>query len=236
MEKLIYALWRKPGESREALNERLLGPVAASLDPHARGIRINVQDAVVAEGTSPRFVVTEPQMDAMVQLWVDTSWSRMRAPIEKLLADASGRIEGWLVSESVPLPNRDHPPQAGGRTEGFSQMVFFERPADPPFEQWRTAWQEGHTDVAIETQTNFEYIQNLVVRPLTEGAAPFAAIVEECFPLASLNDEALFFDAVDDPERLKANHARMMESCGTFMGAAGGDCIPTSQYDLKSLQ
>ena len=233
MEKLIYALWRDEAEPRPAFNARLLGPVANAIAGHVRGLRINVQDDSVAGGTNPRFVVTDPQMEAVVQLWVDTAYPPARAPIEAALAGAGVRIEGWLVSESVPLPNRAHPPRGSGPTEGFSQMVFFERPDALDFETWRRNWQDKHTAVATETQSNFEYVQNLVVRPLTPGAAPFAAIVEECFTLAAVEDRELYFDASGDPERLEAHYARMMESCAGFMGPAGGDCIPTRQYEVK---
>lgn len=234
MEKLIYALWRPAETPRDLFNRQLLGPVAEALQSQMQGLRINVQDETVAQGTSPRFVVTEPQMEAVVQLWVATAYPPARAHIEQALASVSSRVEGWLVCESTPLPNVKHPPQPGTRTEGFSQVVFFERPADLPYDTWRRNWQDDHTAVAIETQTNFEYVQNLVVRPLTPDAPPFAAIVEECFPMAALEDRALYFDAVGDPARLDANYARMMASCARFMGRAGGDCIPTSQYDIKT--
>lgn len=233
MEKLIYALWRDPAEPRATFNARLLGPVAEALLPQVRALRVNVQDDPVATGTSPRFVVTQPQMEAVVQLWLDTAYPPARAAIEAALAGGAARLEGWLVCESVPLPNTAHPPRLGERTGGFSQMVFFERPADMPFDRWRSNWQNDHTAVALETQSTFEYVQNLVVRPLTEGAADFAAIVEECFPLGALGDEGIFYDAVGDPARLRVNQDRMMASCARFIGAAGCDCIPTSQYELK---
>ena len=234
MEKLIYALWRPAATPREAFNRQLLGLVAEAVRPQVLGLRINVQDGTVAQGTSPRFVVTQPQMEAVVQLWVATAYPPARGAIEQALASVSSRVEGWLVCESTPLPNIKHPPQPGARTEGFSQVVFFERPADLPYDTWRRNWQDDHTAVAIETQTNFEYVQNLVVRPLTPNAPPFAAIVEECFPLAALEDQALYFNAVDDRAQFEANYARMMASCARFMGPAGGDCIPTSQYDIKT--
>lgn len=234
MEKLIYALWRDDAEPRASFNARLLGPVAAAIAPHVLALRINVQDESVAGGTNPRFVVTQPQMEAVVQVWVDSAYPPSRAPIEAALAGAAQRLEGWLVAESVPLPNRKHPP--GQPTEGFSQVVFFERPATLDCDTWRRYWQDDHTAVATDTQSNFEYIQNLVVRPLTDGAAPYAAIVEECFPLAAIEDREVYFDAVADPAKLESNYARMMESCGRFMGPAGGDCIPMRQYEIKPLR
>ncbi len=232
MEKLIYALWRDEAEPRAAFNARLLGPVADALRAQARALRINIQDESVAGGTNPRFVVTRPQMEAVVQIWVDTAYPPARGRIEAALAAAAPRIEGWLVCESVPLPNEAHPPRPGEPTDGFSQIVFFERPDTLDADIWRRNWQDDHTAVATETQSSFEYIQNLVVRPLTDGAAGYAAIVEECFPAAAIADRALYFDAVGDPAKLDANYARMMESCGRFMGPAGGDCIPMRQYEI----
>lgn len=233
MEKVIYALWRDAGVARERFNEALLGPVAGAILPHVRALRINVQDESVAHGTNPRFQVTDPQMEAVVQLWLDTAYPPARAEVEAALAQVAGRVEGWLVAESAPLPNRAHPP--GRPTAGFSQVVFIERPRGSDHETWRRAWQDGHTAVAVETQSNFEYVQNLVVRPVTPGAGAYDAIVEECFPFEALADKAIYYDAVGDPARLDANEARMIASCATFMGEQGCDCIPMRQYELKTL-
>ena len=233
MEKLIYALWRDPEQPRDRFNAHLLADVAAELAPYAHALRINVQDESVATGTSPHFIVSQPQMEAVVQMWVDTAYPPARAPIEAALARVASRVEGWLVSESVPLPNRACTP--GLPTDGFAQLVFIEKPAALDHETWRRNWQDGHTDVAVETQSNFEYVQNLVVRPLTEGAAPCAAIVEECFPLGARRDKALFYDAVGNPGKMDANEARMMASCANFIGEKGCDCIPMRQYQVKSF-
>lgn len=231
MEKLIYALWRDPGTTREAFNERLLGEVAQAVAPHVTSLRINVQDETVREGNSSFFVITDPQMEAVAQVWVDTAYPPARAPIEAALGEVASRIEGWLVVESMPLPNTSHP--TGLPTEGFSQIVFIEKPAAVEHETWRARWQNGHTAVALETQSSFEYAQNLVVRPLTEGAAPYAAIVEECFPLEARRDKALFYDASGDPAKEAENEARMMASCANFIGEKGCDCIPMRQYQIK---
>lgn len=233
MEKLIYALWRDPDQPRDRFNAHLLADVAAELAPHARALRINVQDESVVGGTSPHFIVSQPQMEAVVQIWVDTAFAPARAPIEAALGRIAPRVEGWLVSESVPLPNTACPP--GLPTNGFSQVVFIEKPAALDHETWRRNWQDGHTGVAVETQSNFEYVQNLVVRPVTAGATPFVAVVEECFPLAALHDKALFYDAVGAPAKLEANEARMMASCANFIGEKGCDCIPMRQYQIKAF-
>lgn len=235
MEKLVYAIWRDPVESRDTFNARLLGPVAEALKPHVRGLRINVQDDSVKTGTSPRFLVTDPQMEAVVQMWVDSSWSERLVPVEALLRGASSAMEGWLVSESAILRNMAFPVKPGERTAGFSQMVFLTLPEGVDPAEWRSNWQERHTRCAVVTQSNFEYIQNLVVRPLTEDAHAYAGVVEECFPIGALADKAVYYDAEGDPARMQANEDAMMESCSHFIGASGCDCIPTSQYEIVPM-
>lgn len=233
MEKLIYALWRAEGQTRDAFNAALLGAVADALAPHVRALRINARDDTLPTGSNPVFVVTQPQMEAAVQIWVDTAYPPARAPIEAALATVASRIEGWLVAESTPLPNSEHPP--GQPTEGFSQVVFIEKPDTLDHETWRRNWQDRHTDVAIVTQNNFEYVQNLVVRPVTDGAAPYAAIIEECFPIAAIQDKELYYAASGDPAKLIENEKTMLDSCANFIGAKGCDCIPMRQYEMKTL-
>jgi len=234
MEKLIYALWRNPAETREAFNARLKDEIAPRLAPLVRALRINIQDEPVSGGNSPRFTASDPQMEAIVQIWVNTAYDPWRAPIDALIGEA-GRWEAWLVAESVPLPNDRHPPEPGKRTEGFSQMVFLKRPDHLDHAEWRAIWQGKHTQPALDTQDTFEYVQNLVVRPLTADSSPFAAIVEECFPYAALSDEGIYYDAPGQPEKLAANQKAMMDSCARFIGDVPLDCIPTSQYEVKPL-
>lgn len=235
MEKIIYALWRDAHEPREAFNARLKDEIAPELAPLTKGLRLNIQDATVAGGTSPLAVSTQPQMEAVVQLWLDEARDQVRAPVDALLAKASSRMEAWLACEATPIPNTKHPPKPGARTEGFSQVVFLSIPPRISYEAWRHHWQGHHTRIAIETQSNFEYRQNLIVRPLTYGAPGYAAMIEECFPIEALNDTAVYYDAVGDPAKLEANAAAMMDSVGVFIDFERMDCIPTSQFEIKPL-
>lgn len=236
MEKIIYALWRDPGEDQKTFNQRLRNDVGPRLaDGGARAVRVNLQDEAVAGGSSPRMIATNPQMDAIVQLWAPSGHDQFRRPFDDIIGAASLRYAAWLVSESQAIPNTLHPPRPGERTEGFSQVVFLGKPPRLTWDAWRHAWEIYQTPVAIETQANFEYVQNLVVRPLTYGAPTYAAIVEECFPAGALNDEAVYFDAEGDPGKLEENQARMAESCARFLDYDRVDCIPTSQYDIKAF-
>ena len=236
MQKVIYALWRDPGESIKAFNDRLRGDVASRLAASAHAVRVNVQDEAVEGGASPRMVATRPQMDAVVQVWMDSANDHFRQPFDEIIGSGSARYAAWLVAESVAIPNTLHPPRPGERTEGFSQIVFLGKPPRLTWEAWRHTWEHGQTSVAIETQANFEYVQNLVVRPLTYGAGDYAAVVEECFPAKAFYDEAVYFDAVGDDAKLKDNQARMAESCARFIDFDRIDCIPTSQYEIKALR
>jgi hypothetical protein len=96
-------------------------------------------------------------------------------------------------------------------------------------------WHSHHTRVAIETQANFEYVQNLIVRPLTADAPAYDAYVEECFPAEALTRPEVFFDAVGDSAKFDANLAAMMDSCHGFLDFSRVDIIPTSQFDFAHL-
>ena len=91
-------------------------------------------------------------------------------------------------------------------------------------------WHDHHTQVAIDTQATSRYLQNLVVRPLTAGAPPCTAVVEEAFPEEAMTDQSVFFDAVGDDERLKSNADALMSSVMAFLEFDLIDVVPTSEY------
>jgi len=238
MEKVIYALWRTPGEDRATLNARLKDEVAPALLalPNVRALRLNLQDADVARAEPLRQLGPGEPMDGVAQVWLDVSHAAFRRSVDDALAAACARIDAWLVTESTIIPNTRHPSREGTRTEGWSQFCFIRRPERFSPEEWLYNWQALHTSVGIETQGNFEYVQHVVVRPLTEGAFPYAGIVEECFPTAAMDDPHVFFDAVGDETKFATNTARMAESCARFIEMPGGiHVLPTSQYEYRKL-
>jgi hypothetical protein len=239
MEKIVYALWKRDGESREALNQRLRDQAVPKLLELAnvKGLRLNLQDETVLPAEPLRQKATDPQMDAVVQMWVNLNHDEYRAPIDAILGNAAGRIAAWLVAESAVIPNNDHLPSAGQRTYGFSQFCFIQKPDWLTYDEWRYNWQGLHTAVGRDTQSNFEYIQNLIVRPLIDGPVSYACCVEECFPPEAMENPAMFFDAVGDPEKFARNSALMMESCARFIDVndkrGAIDVLLTSQFDVK---
>lgn len=235
MEKVIYAVWKSGDMDRAAFNAHLLETVGPALCGKALAVRLNLQDDDVAGGTSPASASTIPQMDAIIQVWLDSANASFREPIDDCVAQGSSRFEAWLVSESTAIKNTQYPSTLGQRTEGFSQMVFLQRPDGMDWGTWRKTWHDTHTPVGINTQSNFEYQQNLVTRRLTETSSKYAAIVEECFPMAALSDPLVYFDAPGDAPKMQENLAIMMKSVSNFIDHTKMDCIPTSQYDLKRL-
>ena len=233
MEKVVYALWRHDAEPVSTFAGRLIGDVAASLlDLGLPGVQINIADDAVAAAIV-RVKELDPQMEAVISLWFDTAMDRVRQPVERVLEAAAATVAGYLVTESVPLRNTTRQAPLGERTDGFANIAFLRRPEHQSVQDWLDAWQNGQTEVAIETQSTFGYTQNVVVRPVTAGAPRFDGIVEELFPPEALTDLHAFFDAVGDDEKLARNMTRMGESTARFGATDSIDVVPTSQYVFR---
>ena len=224
MEKIFCILW---GTEQ---GRPLTGAAEKLADAGATNIRINVRDEAVAAGSGLVQSRGEPLPDAALQFWVPSSNAIFRKPFDAIINQYCDHFHSWLVAESQIIANEKQPPAVGQRTDGFAQLAFLTLPPDSDWKTWRKLWRDGHTRVAIDTQSNFEYLQNLVVEPLTDGAPPYVAIVEECFPIEALTDPLVFFDAVGDQEKFDRNLAAMMESCARFIAPGSIDVFPTSQY------
>ncbi len=211
MEKLYYALWppEKPPQSFAACLRALPEALFAL---GAKRIRVGVPD-VPPPDDDPYADMRRTAPSGFVSFWLNTAHDR--AASEALIREASPRLAGYVVAESTILPNLE--PAAGQREPGFLQVCGFAAlPGLTRAALWK-AWLQDHTVVAVQTQSTVFYNQNVVIRPLTDGAPSWDAIVEERFPDAALNDRAIYFAAGDDPARMAANIARMGESCARFI-------------------
>jgi len=236
MEKLVYALWAPEGESRADFGARLVDSLPAALKAAgASGIRLNIRDAAVEPAAALVQQWQAPQQDAIAQFWLPSANAHFRAAIDAIFAKACGRFEAWLVAESTIIPNSAHPASAGKRLWGWSQASFISFRPDKTWEEAVAHWHSHHTRVAIDTQSNFEYVQNIIVRALTPGAPDYGAFVEECFPAEAMTDPQVFFDAVGDKEKFDHNLAQMMESCAGFIDFTRVDIIPSSQFNFAGL-
>ncbi len=172
-----------------------------------------------------------PAVDAVVSLWVDSAL--YRRPYEEVLRSSGARLAGYLVTESEAIVNTKHPVRDGERVPGMMQIVLLTRPPRLRYEHWRNLWLDGHTPVGVETQSNFGYRQNIVVRRLTFGAPPCDGIVEENFPVAAMTSPHAFYEAVGDEAKYQARLQRMMESCYRFIDFDKIDVIIASEYVMK---
>lgn len=235
MEKVIAALWAPEDESREAFGARLLVTLPQALrDAGADKVRINIRDAAVKVGDGLVQCWQVPQQDAVVQYWMPSANARFRGRVDAALAEHSIRFEAWLVCESTIIANTAHCVSPGLRTWGWSQASFISFRHDVPRDAAIAHWHSHHTRVAIQTQSNVEYVQNIIVRPLTDNAPAYDAFVEECFPVEAMATPEVFFDAVGNPEKFAANTEAMAESCAAFIDFARIDIIPTSQFDFAN--
>lgn len=205
-----------PSGEEEVLTKRLLGPVAEGLrQGGASRVQVNVVDPDLGP---PHGLVPGPdsvRLGAAISWWVAAAGDT--GVHHRLLPDSDRWTwHSFVVCEAIQLQGPPAPPD-GGRCVGFTQIVPLTVPHELSWAEWRHRWQGGHTTVAIETQSSFRYVQNVVVRPLSDGAPAFAAIVEESFPLRAATDPAVFYDAEGDEVRYNSNLTRMLNSCARFM-------------------
>ncbi len=229
MEKLVYVLWKRGAEPSETFKRRLLDETAPRLLAlEIERIRISVVDDDVAPGERLRLGQMSPPKDGLLTFWIEQSQDR--GHVERVLAGTCGAFAGYLVVESRPLVNRAARP--GTRTPGFTGVTCIEPAEGVSHAEFVRRWHEQQRACAIETQSTFGYVRNEIVRALTPDAPPWAAIVEENFPLAALTDPAAFYDAVGDPEKLKRNATRMFETCQGFLALDRVESHPMSEYVL----
>lgn len=235
MEKVMYSVWKPDGVDSEQFRQQLLGPMTEALlaSDGLRSLRVSVADRAVAaaEGLRQHNLQGEAGlMDGVISLWLDSAIYRQRQ--QDIIATAVAAYHGYLVTESEPLCNLQHPPVLGQRVEGMCEVVFLQRPERLSFEQWLDTWHHSHTQIAIDTQSTFGYRQNVVTRSLTDGAPVVDAIIEENFPAAAMTSPEAFYDAVGDEQRFRANQKAMIDSCVRFIDFDRLDVLPTSEYVL----
>ena len=233
MEKMMYPVWKHEADSSTDFRKKLLGKVSQQLlQLGVRKLRFNVVDDDVAPAALLRMENAKPPVSGVISMWVDTANNRQ--PLEEVIESAVARMAGYLVTESEPIVNTKHVVAVGQRTPGMSQVVFLQKPPRLNYEHWLEIWLGSHTQVAIETQSTFGYRQNVIVRRLTYAAPPYDAIIEENFPEGAMTDRMVFYDSVGDKEKLKERVQRMVESCQRFIDFDKIDCMPTSEYIMKS--
>jgi hypothetical protein len=234
MEKIVYVVWKDPALDDSAFVECMTGQVRAELEElGVRGLSMNLVDGQAADCSAVRITKFDPPMAGTVSLWLDLCDEA--APYERVIAKVTQRRAGYLVVESVPMRNTLHPSESGCRTPGINVVACIERPARISYEEWIRHWHGHHKRVALETQCSFQYVRNVVVRPLTEDAPPWAGIVEESFPTAAVTDPMLWYCGDGSQEKMTQNITAMMESVQVFLDIDRVESNPMSEFRFKEV-
>ena len=229
MEKLAYQLWKKDDDSLETFKEALLKNLSRDIGELVSELQINIADSDVIPANNLAQSNYPPAPNAVIFIKVKSYF--LADTLENHLEKITNKIHGFVVSESIILDNTEKSP-LGLRSEGFSQVVFLEKPETMSAFDWFDHWTKFHTKIAIQTQSNFIYVQNTVVRSLQKESPSFIAIIEECFPLEAMTDPEVFYNAKNNPKQF-AKHAQiMMDSCEKFIDFKKIEVIPTSRYRI----
>lgn len=229
MEKVIVALRR--ADTDDEWVARLCGPVASALlDLDLPGVTLNLRDGAVRDSLMT-LTTLDPPVQGFVSLWTQQYYgTEIDEALRRLRAEADD-VAAYLVTESVPMPPPGSPP--GERASGMANMALLRRPAELDEQTWLRRWHHDHTPVAIATQSTFGYVQNCVVRPLTAGAPPLSAIVEELFPIEAVGSLHAFFGASDDAD-LTDRLNKMVASTAAFGANVDVDTVPTGRYVFRN--
>ena len=229
MEKIVTLLWKPEGQSAQEFADQLRSQVAPRLQElGAEKLKLCVEDDDVVAGAGLHQTPVGKPKAAFVSYW--TELAQDRGPLEAVLAEASADLVSFLVVESQPIVNTEHVAPLGERTPGFSQVTCVLAKQSIPYEEFIRIWQEEQRPCAIETQSTFQYVRNEIVRTLTGDPPPWSAVVEEGFPIGALSDPRVFYDAVDDEEKFRANLDRMMKTVERFLEMPATDVTPMSEY------
>ncbi|MBJ7359037.1 MAG: EthD domain-containing protein [Nocardioides sp.] len=214
----MYAVWGDdlPTALRDPdLHARLAEAGAARL-------QVNLDDEAVA--AAMRIPTFDEPIGAIVSVWADGDTQ----PVTDVLATVTSRLAGYEVEERLPIP----PPDVadGERMDTLANVAVLRRPAELTVDEWRHNWLVDHTPVAIATQGTFGYVQNVVVRPVTEDAPAIDALVEELFPSAAMTDMHAFYGSGGDDDELNDRFTRLMTSVARFGADRDLDLVPSSRY------
>ena len=229
MEKLAYQLWKKDDDSLDTFKDALLNNLKKDIAELVSALQINIADADVEPANNLAQSNYSPAPNAVIFIKVKSYF--LADTLESFLEKITSKVHGFVVSESIILDNSEKSP-LGSRSEGFSQVVLLEKPETMSAFDWFDYWTNFHTKIAIQTQSNFIYIQNTVVRPLQKASPSFIAIIEECFPFEAMTDPEVFYNAKNNPEQFAKHVQIMMESCEKFIDFKKIEVIPTSRYRI----
>jgi hypothetical protein len=228
MEKLVYLCWKEPEADAAAFSRRLREDVAPRLlAAGARRLELQLSD-LLGEIPKPMLLMGEgATLSAAVAVWLDSYDAR--APLEAALREGAARVDGYLVTESVPQPCTDRDWPDGARSPGVSHFTWFEKAAGVSDADFFRAWHEVHTPFSFELHPRrWSYVRNSVTRTLTADSPPVRAIVVERFrELADYTDPKRLFGS---KEALR----RSGEEVADYANPQRLHSVPLSEFIVRS--
>ncbi len=228
MEKLVYLTFPGEGFDPLAYRDQLRGECAPKiLAAGVRGLTIAAND-LQQEIPKPMILLgIGASLGAAVSVWLDSLDDRV--PIEAALTANGERLEGYLVTESIPQARADRDWSDGERSPGVTHFTWFEKAEGVSDEDFFHHWFDVHTPFSFELHPlRWGYERNAVARPVTPGCPPIRAIVAEHFrEIRDYTDPSRLFGT---PEVLK----RSAEEAGDYGNPQAMHSMPLSEYIVKS--
>lgn len=229
MEKLIYLSWKREGLTIDAYREHLLDEVAPRiLAAGAVALNVSVADTQQAIPKPTLLMGEGATLSAAVALWMRSLDDR--GPVEEALGEQASRLDGYLVTESVPQACLDRDWADGTPSPGVTHFTWFPKPERLSDEAFYHGWQVVHTPASAELHPlRWEYVRNAVARVLTPGSPPIRAMVAERFrDIQDYTDPSRLYGS---PEALK----RTVEELPLYGDMEAMHSTPLSEVVVKSL-
>jgi hypothetical protein len=208
LEKLIHLLWRGGDHDEAAHRAQLTGELADRLLASAAGIRrLDILTGDTSEEMpEPSILLGRgDELASVVSAWVDCIDDR--SPIVEILAGAvgaTGQVDQYLVTESVPQRREGRDWADREPTPGMTHFSWFPKPERLTDDEFFHGWHEVHTPKTPALHhRRVEYVRDSVARVLTAGSPPIRALVAERFPTV---DDYL------DPSRLYGSDEELTHS------------------------
>ena len=228
MEKLVYLTWTPDTLAIADYRAHLLDSVSPRLlDAGVRALNVSVADTQ-SEIPNPTLLMGEGKtLAAAISLWLPCIDDR--GPIEAALRERATRLDGYLVTESVPQAFSGRDWADGEPSPGVTHFTWFPRPERLTPEAFYHGWHEVHTPASAKLHpTRWEYVRNTVARTLTPGSPRVDAIVAERFSLEDYCDPSRLYGS---KEVLQEN----VEHLPLYADMADLNSTPLSEVIVKSL-
>lgn len=228
MNKYQIFIDKKENLTDKTFNEQLHNLLTHFCDSfHA--IKYAIHNNYVNPAKPLQIITSNHPRDAVVSIWHTEKPSKHFLDKVSTISD---QHQLYQLDETLVL----HQQEKVGSVNGLCQIALLQKPEKLSRKEWLHNWQDLHTNIAIDTQSNFIYRQNICIDTESQGHWPaLDAVVEEVFPAEAMTDRQVFFNAKGDEENYKSNERKMIESCMRFIDFTKFDCLPMQEIVIKPL-